>query len=158
MFTFLVCPKFANLKYWIMLRPYILVLLMVAHAAFSFPRNNIHVTRPSVLSFAKIFKNTKPPSSSPTPTKTTRRNTFVASLLGLSTILNQDPKKTAQAYSSFVDVGTGTPSLRWQQQPYNIRTGSSIFDPELTYNVRFITYLSRFLLSFDPECQRWVSA
>jgi len=44
----------------------------------------------------------------------------------------------------------------WKVTPVNKRTGVTVFDVEKDgYNVRFVTYLSRFLLSFDPSCQKW---
>jgi len=44
----------------------------------------------------------------------------------------------------------------WQSTPVNKRTGITVFDAEKAgYNVRFVTYLSRFLLVFDSDCQRW---
>jgi hypothetical protein len=45
--------------------------------------------------------------------------------------------------------------ITWAASPVNKRSGISLFKAEETYNVRFITYLSRFLLSFDDECQKW---
>lgn len=46
--------------------------------------------------------------------------------------------------------------LTWAASPVNKRSGVTVFQAEKNgYNVRFITYLSRFLISFDEECQRW---
>mmetsp|Transcript_3118 Transcript_3118/g.6278 ORF Transcript_3118/g.6278 Transcript_3118/m.6278 type:complete len:1114 (+) Transcript_3118:546-3887(+) len=46
--------------------------------------------------------------------------------------------------------------LAWESTPVNKRTGVTVFDAEKAgYNVRFVTYLSRFLLVFDRDCQRW---
>mmetsp|Transcript_14065 Transcript_14065/g.32744 ORF Transcript_14065/g.32744 Transcript_14065/m.32744 type:complete len:1043 (-) Transcript_14065:1599-4727(-) len=46
--------------------------------------------------------------------------------------------------------------LPWESTPVNKRTGITVFDAEKAgYNVRFVTYLSRFLLIFDSDCQRW---
>lgn len=46
--------------------------------------------------------------------------------------------------------------LRYEKSPVNKRSGITVFDAEKTgYNVRFVTYLSRFLLCFDADCQRW---
>jgi len=46
--------------------------------------------------------------------------------------------------------------LRWTATPVNKRTGVTVFDAEKDgYNVAFVTYLSRFLLCFDGDCQRW---
>jgi len=46
-------------------------------------------------------------------------------------------------------------SITWSQSPINKRSGVSLKQAEEIYNIRFITYLSRFLLSFDEECQKW---
>jgi len=46
--------------------------------------------------------------------------------------------------------------LPWEQSPVNKRSGVTVFDAERDgYTVRFVTYLSRFLLNFDDDCQRW---
>lgn len=47
-------------------------------------------------------------------------------------------------------------ALPWQATPVNKRTGVTVFDAESAgYTVSFVTYLSRFLLTFDESCQRW---
>ena len=47
-------------------------------------------------------------------------------------------------------------SLQYEALPVNKRFGVSLYDPEKSgFNVKFITYLSRFLLVFDRECQKW---
>jgi hypothetical protein len=46
--------------------------------------------------------------------------------------------------------------LEWESTPINKRTGITLTDAEKAgYNVRFVTYLARFLLVFDYDCQRW---
>lgn len=46
--------------------------------------------------------------------------------------------------------------LEWESTPINKRTGVTLFDAEKAgYNVRFVTYLARFLLVFDSDCQKW---
>lgn len=45
--------------------------------------------------------------------------------------------------------------ITWARSPVNKRSGISVFTAEETYSLKFITYLSRILLSFDEECQRW---
>jgi len=46
--------------------------------------------------------------------------------------------------------------LTWESTPVNKRTGVTVFDAEKAgYNLQFVTYLSRFLLVFDRDCQRW---
>jgi len=47
-------------------------------------------------------------------------------------------------------------SLQYEASPVNKRYGVSLYDAEKSgFNVKFITYLSRFLLVFDRDCQRW---
>lgn len=49
-----------------------------------------------------------------------------------------------------------TSKLAWEVTPVNKRTGVTVFDAEKAgYNIRFVTYLARFLLCFDVDCQRW---
>eukprot|EP00551_Chaetoceros_affinis_P009508 CAMPEP_0203670784 /NCGR_PEP_ID=MMETSP0090-20130426/6773_1 /ASSEMBLY_ACC=CAM_ASM_001088 /TAXON_ID=426623 /ORGANISM="Chaetoceros affinis, Strain CCMP159" /LENGTH=849 /DNA_ID=CAMNT_0050535727 /DNA_START=9 /DNA_END=2554 /DNA_ORIENTATION=- len=45
--------------------------------------------------------------------------------------------------------------ITWSPSPINKRSGITLNRAENTYNLKFITYLSRFLLSFDKECQQW---
>ena len=62
-----------------------------------------------------------------------------------------DPPNRQQAFQY-----APTSKLQWEVTPINKRTGVTVFDAESAgYNVRFVTYLSRFLLSFDTDCQRW---
>lgn len=48
-----------------------------------------------------------------------------------------------------------TERVNYQPSPINKRYGVSLSEPERIYPLPFITYLSRFLLVFDAECQRW---
>ena len=47
--------------------------------------------------------------------------------------------------------------LQYKTSPVNKRSGITVFDAEEKgyYNVKFVTYLSRFLINFDEDCQRW---
>ena len=45
--------------------------------------------------------------------------------------------------------------IKWSPSPINKRSGVTVYQAEETYNIQFITYLARFLLSFDEECQKW---
>lgn len=63
--------------------------------------------------------------------------------------------EVARAQTASVAYG-GSSKLQWEATPVNKRTGVTVFDAEQAgYNVRFVTYLSRFLLCFDQDCQRW---
>ena len=63
----------------------------------------------------------------------------------------QEVAATATANSS--------PSLTtspWKVDPVNKRYGTTVTDAErVGYSVAFVTYLSRFLLNFDSNCQLW---
>jgi len=74
---------------------------------------------------------------------TQNRRLFVSSILMSSALaLSYDNQALAD-------------EITWTASPINKRSGITVFKAEETYNVRFVTYLSRFLLSFDEECQRW---
>ena len=46
--------------------------------------------------------------------------------------------------------------LRFKTTPVDKRTSVTVFDAKQSgYNVRFVTYFSRFLLNFDNDCQCW---
>jgi Mitochondrial carrier protein len=62
--------------------------------------------------------------------------------------------------SSSLSLTDSVSSLPWQVNPVNKRSGVTVFDAEKAgYNVAFVTYLARFLLNFDPNCQiLWFSA
>ena len=86
--------------------------------------------------------------------ETSRRLFFASSLIMAgSTLAAADPafalSKVRVAYDS-------NSKLQWESTPVNKRTGVTVYDAEQAgYNVRFVTYLSRFLLCFDEDCQRW---
>ena len=92
----------------------------------------------------------------------TTRRLFLASglllaggLVGQSSLLDAPPHpmSIAPPPSLYADSNS---RLQWEITPVNKRTGVTVFDAERAgYNVRFVTYLSRFLLTFDGDCQRW---
>ena len=51
-------------------------------------------------------------------------------------------------------------TLPWERSPVNKRSGVKVKDAESAgYNVGFVTYLTRFLLSFDRDLQQyWISS
>lgn len=64
----------------------------------------------------------------------------------------------ASASASTADKTAPDPSavLPWEADPVNKRSGVTVFDAEKAgYSVPFVTYLSRFLLNFDSNCQTW---
>ena len=48
-----------------------------------------------------------------------------------------------------------TEKVNYMQSPINKRSGVTLSEPERTYPLSFITYLSRFLFVFDDECQQF---
>ena len=84
-----------------------------------------------------------------TTTTTTRRGMFSSALVATSVLLA--PRMAFAATNK-----DGTTNLPWEPSPVNKRSGVTVFDAEREgYNVGFVTYLSRFLLNFDADCQRW---
>ena len=79
-----------------------------------------------------------------------------------SSSLSQDlQQQQQQQYSFLSDIYTqhmtasAQGEIQWSPSPINKRSGITVYKAEETYNINFITYLSRFLLSFDEECQTW---
>jgi hypothetical protein len=76
-----------------------------------------------------------------------------AALIATSAALAQGAQLQFQAAAA---VGSDYGNLGWESTPVNKRMGVTVFDAEKAgYNVRFVTCLSRFLLVFDVDCQRW---
>ena len=74
--------------------------------------------------------------------------------LGGTTQINTN--SVANAAESFGSSSATISSLQYEASPVNKRYGVSLYDAEKSgFNVKFITYLSRFLLVFDRDCQRW---
>ena len=73
-----------------------------------------------------------------------RRMLFASALMGSSAMVLGSAPNIAKA-----------DGLAWTASPVNKRSGITVFKAEETFNIGFITYLSRFLISFDEECQRW---
>lgn len=85
----------------------------------------------------------------------TRRLMFASSLITAGTALAGTEAAEA-ATTSMAYAGDSATKLQWEVTPVNKRTGVTVFAAEQGgYNVRFVTYLSRFLLCFDLDCQRW---
>lgn len=84
------------------------------------------------------------------PASTIRRRQFLiasAALLQLSVMTSTLPANAREPKL--------TERTNFQQSPINKRFGITLSEPERIYNLSFITYLSRFLLVFDKECQQW---
>lgn len=80
-----------------------------------------------------------------------RRQFLLASL-----IATQLPLTTNAMNSSTVKQNDLlTIPANYQKSPINKRSGVTLSEPERIYPINFITYLSRFLLVFDPDCQAW---
>merc|ERR1712238_238129 len=75
-----------------------------------------------------------------------------SALVAGTTWRTQNVVNTQQQQPSRTGIGT----LAWESTPVNKRTGVTVFDAENAgYNIRFVSYLSRFLLVVDSDCQRW---
>ena len=82
-----------------------------------------------------------------------RRSFLFHTVLTGATILSIPTTATAATATT---ATSSDGNLPWEQSPINKRSGVTVFDAEREgYNVRFVTYLSRFLLNFDADCQRW---
>lgn len=105
-------------------------------------------------------------SSTSVPPEASRRMFFGSTLIAAGTALGTS--STANAFTtggapvrenSYVALGDGAgrdTKLQWLVTPVNKRTGVTVFDAEKSgYTVQFVTYLTRFLLTFDSDCQRW---
>lgn len=80
-------------------------------------------------------------------TAASRRMILAAATIGLGSALGA---------TDIANAETTLGKLKWEATPVNKRTGVTVFDAEKDgYNVAFVTYLSRFLLCFDEDCQRW---
>lgn len=66
----------------------------------------------------------------------------------------------AEAVATTTTSSSSSVALPWEQNPVNKRSGVRAQDAELAgYNVAFITYLTRFLLSFDRDIQQyWINS
>lgn len=85
-----------------------------------------------------------------------RRMFFAASLFAGGSMLTCVDEEHSVAMAMNSKVATATGNLEYKTSPVNKRSGVTIYDAEQAgYNVKFVTYLSRFLLSFDADCQRW---
>lgn len=80
-------------------------------------------------------------------TKLIQRRKF---LIAAATLMQLSLMSPAQAKEHQL-----TEQINFQQSPINKRYGITLSEPERIYNLQFITYLSRFLLVFDKECQQW---
>ena len=79
-----------------------------------------------------------------------RRMFFASSIVGMGILIKDGPAHAAAAAAADQE-------FLWSKNPVNPkRSNFRITDAERTgYNVNFVTYLSRFLLSFDPNAQQW---
>ena len=93
------------------------------------------------------------------PSFSTRRFFFASSLLTASTALATTTTILPTPSATAVDLDQLRSAQKlnnWKVTPINKRTGVTVYDVErLGYTVGFVTYLSRFLLCFDADCQKW---
>lgn len=90
--------------------------------------------------------------------KTTRRLFMASALMAAGAGLSMPSTENGFLFDLTAAQAAKSPNgeLRFVSSPVNKRSGVTVFDAEKSgYNVQFITYLSRFLLGFDGDCQRW---
>lgn len=85
-----------------------------------------------------------------------RRWFLGAALVGGGSIIGVEETFAVDFQKSRDDLQSRVGKLQWESTPINKRTGVTVFDAEKAgYNIRFVTYLARFLLAFDADCQKW---
>lgn len=83
-----------------------------------------------------------------------RRMVLASSLMSGGMLLTQQGA-VSMAFES-LDMNNNNVQLKWVKSPINPkRSNFQMTDAEKIYSVSFVTYLSRFLLSFDPSAQQW---
>jgi len=83
-----------------------------------------------------------------------RRMVLASSLMSGGVLLTQQGD-ISMAFESR-DMNNNNVQLKWVKSPINPkRSNFQMTDAEKIYSVSFVTYLSRFLLSFDPNAQQW---
>ncbi|KAI2507002.1 hypothetical protein MHU86_7387 [Fragilaria crotonensis] len=88
--------------------------------------------------------------------ETSRRLFFASALFAGGSALSYIDEKHSAALASGPMALETVGNLQWETSPVNKRSGVTVFDAERSgYNVKFVTYLTRFLLSFDADCQKW---
>jgi solute carrier family 25 (mitochondrial phosphate transporter), member 3 len=88
--------------------------------------------------------------------ETTRRLFFASALFAGGSALSYVDKQHSAALASGPMAIETVGNLQWEASPVNKRSGVTVFDAERAgYNVKFVTYLARFLLGFDADCQKW---
>eukprot|EP00977_Amphora_coffeiformis_P006772 scaffold1485_cov171-Amphora_coffeaeformis.AAC.11 len=116
---------------------------------------------PSFLAFSPTTTRTRflptqelPSRSLPLHAEPTRREFLVGSLAIVAAGTTLAPAAGAATTASVTTLPY------WQQNPVNKRFGVTVQDAESAgYNVGFITYLTRFLLSFDRDIQQyWIGS
>lgn len=86
--------------------------------------------------------------------ETTRRLFFASALFAGGSTLSFDKEHSDASAAGNMAYANG--GLQWETSPINKRSGVTVFDAERAgYNVKFVTYLTRFLLAFDANCQKW---
>ena len=92
-------------------------------------------------------------------TEATSRRLFFASTLfaaGVAIAPTEDPNIAINAYANAASLDSGR-GLQYKTSPVNKRSGVTVLEAEQKgdFNVKFVTYLSRFLINFDEDCQKW---
>lgn len=80
---------------------------------------------------------------------------ILASQLPVNSYALTTSGSTTQNYNDLDQRQILNTKAYYQKSPINKRYGITLSEPERIYPLSFITYLSRFLLVYDPECQAW---
>lgn len=133
------------------IRPRIRTPLFTATASDPLPTESFLSSAQELLD--SCIDTGSPATSAPDATSVASRRTFFgAAVLVAGAALVGEPAPAGAAFWGRSQVG----NLQWERSPVNKRSGVTVFDAEQSgYNVRFVTYLSRFLLCFDADCQKW---
>ena len=118
---------------------------------------------PVVPSLLTRMSRPDPDSGENAATATCSRRFVLATAMftAAATVTTQDGSSIAHAAAAA--AGTvpaawppSTGRLSWETSPINKRSGVTAWDAEkVGYTVAFVTYLARFLLNFDGDCQQW---
>lgn len=119
-------------------------------------KDNSSLIAARVLERADVISQINNPADTEASPVTTRRIVLASALVGAAGLAATHPWSSDSGSPTTAAQNTASTSLPWEVTPVNKRTGVTVYDAEAAgYNLRFVTYLSRFLLNFDADCQRW---
>eukprot|EP00546_Thalassionema_frauenfeldii_P003073 CAMPEP_0178933426 /NCGR_PEP_ID=MMETSP0786-20121207/23256_1 /TAXON_ID=186022 /ORGANISM="Thalassionema frauenfeldii, Strain CCMP 1798" /LENGTH=176 /DNA_ID=CAMNT_0020611007 /DNA_START=196 /DNA_END=726 /DNA_ORIENTATION=+ len=117
----------------------------MAHSVHKQRAQTFLITTTKATTLSLIEKHGYPPDE---------RMVLASSLMSGGVLLTQQGD-ISMAFESR-DMNNNNVQLKWVKSPINPkRSNFQMTDAEKIYSVSFVTYLSRFLLSFDPNAQQW---